>query len=108
MRARADGQSLARVAQIVAEKQRAGMRSWWAGPAIFAYDTRARLAEIAQPVLVVQPGDSLAGASAEAVALLPDARLAPMTDVEYGLFDVAARRVADEVLSFLDADVPAA
>jgi pimeloyl-ACP methyl ester carboxylesterase/catechol 2,3-dioxygenase-like lactoylglutathione lyase family enzyme len=102
MNARADGQSIERVAQLVAEKQRAGTRSWWSGPAIFAYDTRSRLQEIKQPVMVLAPADTLHQGTLEATALLSDAHLRDMPEVEYGFFDTQPERVAKIVLEFLD------
>ena len=102
LKARAEGQSLERIAEIVAEKQRAGTRSWWSGPAIFAYDTRARLGEIRQPALVLAPGDTLKQGTIEAAVLLPDASLLDLPDLEYGFFDTHPEQIAKAVLEFLN------
>jgi len=104
IKARADGQSIERIAEIVAEKQRAGDRSWWSGPAIFAYDTRSRLAEVMQPTLVMRPADSLSEGTTEAASLLPNARLADLGELEYGFFDTHAAQIAEQVRRFLDGD----
>ena len=103
--AQASGQSLERVAQLVAEKQRAGARSWWAGPAIFSYDTRHRLAEVAQPTLVLQPADSLATGTAEAASILPRAERVVLDEFEYGFFDTHPEQISGLVREFLEKPV---
>lgn len=102
MSVRPEGQSLEQVARIVAEKQRAGSRAWWAGPAIFAYDTAAALRQVRQPTLVLRPGDGLYENSGEAARLLSDAAVVDRPAWGFGLFDVHAMQVADIVLEFLD------
>lgn len=104
MRVRPDGQSVERAAEIVAEKQRAGARSGWAGPAIFAYDTRRALEAIRQPVLVLRPRDGLYENTREAFELLADATLTDYDDLGYGFFDSDPSRIADDVDRFLSED----
>ena len=103
MRVRADGQTLAQVARIVAEKQRAGERSWWAGPAIFAYDTAAALRLLRQPALVIRPADGLFEHTGNAVGLIRNATLVERDDWGYGFFDSRPKELAGIVRQFLDA-----
>jgi pimeloyl-ACP methyl ester carboxylesterase/catechol 2,3-dioxygenase-like lactoylglutathione lyase family enzyme len=105
--ARADGQTKERIAEIVAEKQRAGGRSWWAGPAIFAYDTAASLRSLSQPALVLRPRDGLWDNTGAALELLSDARSVEFPDWAYGFFDTQPAAVAAVVNAWLD-EQPAA
>jgi pimeloyl-ACP methyl ester carboxylesterase len=104
MKARAPGQTLEQIARIVAEKQRAGSRSWWAGPAIFGYDTASKLAELEHPTLVVRTGDSLRDNTTAAEALLPDGTLVDREQWVYGFWDADPEGVASTVLPFLDGE----
>jgi pimeloyl-ACP methyl ester carboxylesterase/catechol 2,3-dioxygenase-like lactoylglutathione lyase family enzyme len=101
-RARGEGQTIDRVAEIVAEKQRAAGRSWWAGPAIFAYDTAARLRELEQPSLVIRPKDGLWDNTGAAMPLLRDARIVEFRDWAYGFFDSHPQQLAAVVNGWLD------
>ena len=102
MSVRADGQTTGQIARIVAEKQRAGTRAWWAGPAIFAYDTAAALGRVAQPALVLRPKDGLWEQTGNAVELIDDVTVVERTDWGYGFFDARPAEVAEIVVPFLD------
>lgn len=84
MQARPPGQSLERAAQMVAEKQRAGRRSWWAGPAIFGYDTAASLQRLQQPLLVIRPKDGLWDNTGRALDLVEGEQVIAYPDLAYG------------------------
>ncbi len=99
--ARAAGQSKDRIAEIVAEKQRAGARSWWAGPAIFAYDTDLRLGAIKQPVLVLRPRDGLWEHTGKAIKLIHDVESVDFPDWEYGFFDTQPQAIGEVINRWL-------
>ena len=96
-------QTLDDVARLVAEKQRAGRYREWALHSALEADLAAILAGIARPTLVLAPHDGLQAESARAAAIIPQARLAPLSELRHGLFDAAPARIAAPVLSFLDA-----
>ncbi len=102
LKVRPEGQTLAQAARIVAEKQRAGLRAWWAGPAIFGYDLEAALPRLTQPVLVLRPQDGLWEHTGEAAALIERVTLDEHPDWAYGLFDAHAGDIAAAVLAFVD------
>ena len=101
-RVRAPGQSIEQVARIVAEKQRAGERAWWAGPAIYGYPLADKLPALTRPVLMIRPADGLWDHTGRAAALTPDAVLIDRKDWAYGFFDAAPREFATLVLGHLD------
>ncbi|MEO0996553.1 MAG: alpha/beta fold hydrolase [Pseudomonadota bacterium] len=107
LKVRPEGQTLAQAARIVAEKQRAGLRAWWAGPAIFGYDLETALPRLTQPVLVMRPNDGLWEHTGKAAALIGRVTLDERPDWAYGLFDAHAGDIAAAVLTFIDgADEP--
>lgn len=101
-RVRDPGQSVEQLARIVAEKQRAGSRAWWAGPAIFGYALEDRLPLLRQPVLMLRPRDGLYEHTARAADLIAHGVLVDREDWRYGFFDSAPAEVASLVLGFLD------
>lgn len=104
-RVRPPGQSIEQVARIVAEKQRAGERTWWAGPAIYGYPLAETLPRLGQPVLMIRPADALWDHTARAAALTPHATLVDRDDWQYGFFDAAPHEFSRLVLDYLD-DLP--
>lgn len=99
---RPPGQSIEQVARIVAEKQRAGERAWWAGPAIYAYPLAQRLPDIDKPVLMIRPADGLWEHTGRAAALTPGVTLIDRSDWKYGFFDAQPREFARLVHDYLD------
>lgn len=71
----------------------------WAYAGVWAYDY-ARLPEVRQPALLLQPSEDIAGISREAAALLPDCRILNLPDLTRDIFDVAPERIAYELRTF--------
>lgn len=99
---RPEGMSLARAFDNFVDDLRAWPDGWWAHEAAFTYDYDARLGEIVQPVLVLNPDNHLSEPSRQAAALLPAARVVELPHLSHGIFEVAAQELADHVRSFLD------
>ena len=102
MSVRPEGQSKELAARIVAEKQRAGSRAWWAEAAVFEYDLDGKLAEVQKPALVVRPKDGLWDDTKAIADELPHAQLVDRPDWGYGIFDANADEIAALVTKFLD------
>ena len=78
---------------------RAELAAWPDGSraheAMFAWDSHARLPLIEQPVRVINPGGHLAPASRAAAALMKNAEIIEMPDLEGPIFDLAPGRILD-------------
>lgn len=99
--AKPPGQSLADVARLVAEKQRAGLYGEWALAAAMREDFAPILAVIRQPTLIIAPHDGLQDGNRAAAQVIPHARLVELPGQAYGLFDAVPDTVARPVLEFL-------
>lgn len=82
----------------------AGNREWWGHNAAFSYASDMRLAEVAQPLLVLNLGDDLTEQSRRAPALMRNGRLMELPGWGHGFLDGFPEDVVDLVLNFLDAD----
>lgn len=100
--ARANGQTLEQIARLVAEKERPGLHGEWALQSAIEADLDTILASIEVPTLVAAPHDGLVGETRAAAALIANSQLIEWPDLAYGLFDVAAGRIAAAVAAFLD------
>ncbi len=100
---RTAGLSLARAYACFVDELTAYPREWWAHAALFEHPAAERLAQVRQPVLVVNPASALAAASRRAAALLPHARVIERPDLHGAVFDLGAEVLAQVMQPFLDA-----
>lgn len=92
---------LERAARIYMEKAKPMDRYWWPYISVWRYQFRERFPLIAQPVLVLQPHESLLEQSKRAAGLLQDARVVEMPDLDRDIFDTASDEIARELRRFL-------
>ena len=95
------GVSLARGLEAFVDELRAYPDEWWAHDAAFGFDVETAFAEVAQPVLVLNPSNALAQASRRAAWALPDGHLVDLPLLHNAPFDVAADELAERVDEFL-------
>jgi pimeloyl-ACP methyl ester carboxylesterase len=98
---RGPGVSLEAVARSFAEKLRNGPQAWWGASAVMDYPARARLAQVAAPVLVLRPKDDLWEATLRAKGVLRDSRILDLPQYGHGLFDAAPQAVVDAIAEFV-------
>jgi pimeloyl-ACP methyl ester carboxylesterase len=98
---RPPGVSLARGFENFVDELRAYPRGWWAHDAAFVFDVEACFAQIAQPVLVLNPDSHLAEASRRAARALSRGELVELPHLTNGIFDVAGEELAAAMDSFL-------
>jgi pimeloyl-ACP methyl ester carboxylesterase len=77
--------------------------SWWGHNAKFDYPLAARLPEVRQPMLVLNPGDDLHEQTSRAGALLVKGRVHELPGWGLGFLDVRADQTARIVRDFLNA-----
>ncbi|PNU06842.1 alpha/beta fold hydrolase [Novosphingobium guangzhouense] len=92
---------LEKAALNFADKARAMDRFTWAYRGVWSWDF-ARLEQVAQPALLLQPAEDLMHLSLKAAARLPSCRVVELTDLDRDIFDIAPERIADELRDFLD------
>ena len=85
----------------MAECLRLGSRMPWGYIAVYQYDFEAALAQVSQPVLVVNPQDDLWEPTHRAFALLPNARRWDLPGRAHGFLSFESAQVAAEITSFL-------
>ena len=68
---------------------------WWAHEALFAHDLAGRLPLLTQPVLVLNPAGHLAAPSRAAAAMIPDATLVELPDVNGAFLIDGAAEIAE-------------
>lgn len=102
---RPPGVDLARGFENFVDELRAWPDGWWAHDAAFRFDVERCLAQVLQPVLVLNPNNHLAPASRRAAALLANATLVELPHLSNGIFDVAADEIAGAMNAFLDSAV---
>lgn len=83
------------------------LKAWphgsWAHEALFAWDAKARLALVKQPVLVLNPPGHLAEPSRVAAGLMRSATVLEMPEVSGAVLETAATTIAGEIGRFLSA-----
>ena len=82
------------------EKTYALERMHWVYMAVWSYDY-SRLAQITQPVLVLQPHEQLLEASRAAAELIANSTLVELPELDREVFEIAPERLADELHDFL-------
>jgi pimeloyl-ACP methyl ester carboxylesterase len=86
-----------------ADALRGAPRAAWAFDAVFRYPFEERLPRVRQPTLALVVEETIAPNSRAAAALLPDARVVELADLDGRALDTAPRRLADQLRTFLDA-----
>lgn len=81
------------------DELKAWPNGWWAHDALFDHDLAARLPLLAQPVKILNPVAHLAEPSREAAALIPNATLVELPDLEGAVLDRYPDRIAEIILS---------
>lgn len=76
--------------------------SWWGHNAAFDYPLAARLPEVQQPTLVLNPEDDLHQQTARAGALLVNGRVHELPGWGLGFLDIRTEQTANLVRAFLD------
>jgi pimeloyl-ACP methyl ester carboxylesterase len=101
---RTPGIAIDRAAQIWAERAKPLHRYWWPYEGVWTYPVEQRLAQIAQPVLIVQPHEPLLEHSKAAAALIPDARIMELPGMVRDIFEPAGgvARIARALRAFYD------
>src|SRR3546814_1749582 len=77
--------------------------AWWGHNAAFAYAGDIRLPEIAQPILLLNPGDDLQAETRRAPALMRNGRMIELPGWGHGFLDGFTDDAARLASSFLDA-----
>jgi len=95
------GVSLERGFEAFVDELRAYPHDWWAHDAAFGFDVETAFADVQQPVLVLNPANTLAQASRRAAWALPDGHLVDLPLLHNAPFDVGAEEVAERVDEFL-------
>jgi len=95
------GVSLERGFEAFVDELRAYPHDWWAHDAAFGFDVETAFAEVQQPVLVLNPANTLAQASRRAAWALPDGHLLDLPLLHNAPFDVGAEELAERVDEFL-------
>jgi pimeloyl-ACP methyl ester carboxylesterase len=95
------GVSMERGFEAFVDELRAYPHDWWAHDAAFGFDVETAFAEVQQPVLVLNPSNTLAQASRRAAWALPDGHLVDLPLLHNAPFDVGAEELAERVDEFL-------
>ena len=92
---------LRRAAQLYMEKAKPMDRYWWPYTAVWTYPFTDRFPLISQPLLVLQPHESLLQSSKDAAALVPNARVVELPDLDRDVFEVGVASFAAEMRRWL-------
>jgi pimeloyl-ACP methyl ester carboxylesterase len=95
------GVSLSRGFDNFVDELRAYPHEWWAHEAAFTFDVQTCFSSVRQPVLVLNPDNHLAGASRHAAAVLENAQILEMPNLQNGIFDNAPDELAVLINAFL-------
>lgn len=100
-----EGMSNERRLHLFAERLRSGPLSWYGPEAVFAYDTEARLRDVAQPTLLLVLKDTLSENTRRAQSLVQRSEVVERMDIPGPAgWDSHPEEIAAEVRRFLDAD----
>lgn len=77
--------------------------SWWGHNAAFSYDMAGRLAQVTQPILVLNPDDDLHQQTLRATGKMQDGQIIHLPDWGHGFMDVHTDETRRIVTDFLDA-----
>lgn len=90
------------VAESFARKLRAGDRAYWGGLAAYRYDTAAKLPQVGQEILAVNPRDDMYAVTPRAAPLIRHGRLVEREPWGYGMFYVYPADIAAFARDFFD------
>lgn len=96
------GMTLAQIADAFPDGLLGREIEWWGHAAAFAYPPGMRLAEVMQPVLLLNPDDDLRDFTLRAPGLLQNGREVRLDGWGHGFLDVHTAEVAALVGGFLD------
>lgn len=101
---RAEGVSLERAARMFVEDIHSLDKYWYGYEAVWSYDLPKRLPKIAQPILILQPHESLTEATLKARSdLIPHADLVELPTIVDDVFDTGPEEIGTALASWLDA-----
>lgn len=105
---RTPGIPIERAAQIWAERAKPLHRYWWPYEGVWTYPVERRLAQIEQPVLIVQPHEPLLEHSKAAARMIPDARIVELPGMDRDIFEPegGVLRIAQALRAFYDEQEP--
>lgn len=97
-----------RAAQIWAERAKPLHRYWWPYEGVWTYPVEDRLAQIMQPVLIVQPYEPLLEHSRAAARLIACARIVELPGMDRDIFEPqgGVMRIAQALRAFYDEQEP--
>ena len=98
---RTSGLSLERAYECFVDELKVYPDDWWAHASLFDYDAGRRLAEVRQPVLVLNPATALAEPSRRAAIAMADATVVEMPALGGAIFDLATAALAERIEAFL-------
>lgn len=90
------------VARNFAEGGRGGPLAWWGHRAAFEYPLAAKLPQVEQPVLVLNPDDDLAEQTPRAEALVRRGRVQRLPGYSHGMLDIHSAEIGGILREFLD------
>lgn len=93
------GVSLERGFANFVDELKAWPSGWWAHEALFEHDLKGCLAKLAHPVTVLNPAAHLAEPSRQAAALIADATLMELPELEGAVLDRYPARLAEIILN---------
>jgi pimeloyl-ACP methyl ester carboxylesterase len=92
---------LRRAAQLYKEKSKAMDRYWWQYKGVWNYEVKDRFPLIRQPLLLLQPHETLLQNSKDAAALVANSRVVELPDLDRDVFEVGYRSLAMEMRKWL-------
>ncbi len=92
------------MARNFAEGLRGGPVSWWGHRAAFNYPLGKKIADVTQPILLINPDDDLVNETPRALPLAPDIRMHALDGVGHAWFDVVPDEMGRVLRGFLDAE----
>ncbi len=96
------GRPVEHVAAIFPDALRNPEISNWAYEAVFAYDLKAALGSLTQPVLVLNPEDDLHEQTRRAAGLIPNGTMLDLPGWNHGFLDLETAKVGRLLRDFLD------
>ncbi len=78
--------------------------SWWGHAAAFDFPMAEKIAQVSQPILVLNPNDDLAEHSRRADGLMQNGRIEELPDWGHGYLDVHTAEACALIRTFLDTD----
>lgn len=95
------GVPIEKAALNFADKARVLDRFTWAYRGVWSWDY-ARLEQVSQPAVLIQPAEDLHSVSLKAARRMPSCRTVELPDLDRDIFDLAPERIAHELRDFLD------